>query len=93
MRYLTARTTAKHRRKNAEETLTVEAQAEPLAYYTVRVNRRGHLTTVTEPRLLPTRHQARQPRLALRVPARGPRQRKPRSQAVQGRLTEPADTG
>jgi len=66
----------------SDETLTVGSSEEPLAYYTVKVNRRGELTAVTEPRLLPSRYQARQPRLwpwapnsdawrlALRVPAR-----------------------
>lgn len=88
----------------SEETLTVEAQAEPLAYYTVKVNRRGELTAVTEPRLVPTRYQARQPRLwpwapnsaewqlALQVPARR-RRRRPPAEGVQGRFPEAAATG
>jgi transposase len=89
----------------SEETLTVEAQAEPLAYYTVKVNRRGELTAVTEPRLVPTRYQARQPRLwpwapnsgewqlALRVPARRRRRRRRPAESAQGRLMEPAAPG
>jgi hypothetical protein len=76
----------------SEETLTVEALAEPLAYYTVTVNRRGELTAVTEPRLVPTRYQGRQPRLwpwapnsaewqlALRVPTRRRRRHRRLSQ-------------
>ncbi len=83
----------------SEETLTVEALAEPLAYYTVKVNRRGELTAVTEPRLVPTGYQERQPRLwsrapnsaewqlALRVPARRRRHRRPEP-ALQGWLIE-----
>jgi len=47
----------------SEETLTVGSSEEPLAYYAVKVNRRGELATVTEPRLLPARYQSRQPRL------------------------------
>jgi putative transposase len=89
----------------SEETLTVEAQAEPLAYYTVKVNRRGELTAVTAPRLLPARYQARQPRLwpwvpnsaewqlALRVPTRGRRRQRPPEQGVQSWFPETAATG
>ena len=89
----------------SEETLTVEAQAEPLAYYTVKVNRRGELTAVTEPRLVPSRYQARQPRLwpwapnsaewqlAVRVPARRRRPRRRAEAAVQGQFPEAAATG
>lgn len=47
----------------SEETLTVAYGEEPLAYYTVKVNRRGELTAVTEPRLLPTQYRSRQPTL------------------------------
>ncbi len=78
---------------------------EPLAYYAVKVNRRGVLTAVREPQLLPARYQAQQPRLwpwapnsaewqlALRVPARGrPRRRRP-EEGVQGRFPETAATG
>ena len=52
----------------SEETLTVGHGEEPLAYYTVKGNRRGELLAVTEPRLLPARYQARQPRLWPWVP-------------------------
>jgi len=45
----------------SDETLTVGTSAEPLAYYTVKVNRRGELTAVTEPRRKPTQYSARQP--------------------------------
>jgi len=44
----------------SDETLTVGTSAEPLAYYTVNVNRWGELTAVTVPRLLPARYQAPQ---------------------------------
>lgn len=89
----------------SEETLTVEALAEPLAYYTVKVNRRGELTAVTEPRLVPTRYQGRQPRLwswapnsaewqlALRVPTRRRRQHRRPEPALQGWLMESDATG
>jgi hypothetical protein len=88
----------------SEETLTVEAQAEPLAYYTVKVNRRGELTAVTDARLLPARYRARQPRLwpwapnsgewqlALRVPARR-RRRRWHVEGVQARFPQFAPTG
>jgi hypothetical protein len=86
----------------SEETLTVGLAAEPLAYYRVKVNRRGELTTVTEPRLLPARYQAPQPRLwpwapnsgewqlALRMPAKGRRRRRRPAEGVQGQLLEAA---
>jgi len=86
----------------SEETLTIASGEEPLAYYTVTVNRRGELTAVTEPRLLPTPYQAPQPPLwswtagsdewllALRLPARGRRRRR-RRVGVQGWLCENAD--
>jgi len=89
----------------SEETLTVEALAEPLAYYTVKVNRRGELTAVTEPRLVPTRYQGRQPRLwswapnsaewqlALRVPTRRRRRHRRPEPALQGWLMESDATG
>ena len=84
----------------SEETLTVEAQAEPLAYYTVKVNRQGELAAVTEPRLLPARYQARQPRLwpwvpnsgewllAVRMPARMRRRPRRVAEGVQSWLLE-----
>ena len=89
----------------SEETLTVGLAAEPLAYYSVKVNRRGELTAVTTPQLLPVPYQARQPRLwpwapnsaewqlALRVPARGRRRRRRPAAGVQGRFLETAATG
>lgn len=89
----------------SEETLTVEAQAEPLAYYTVKVNRRGELTAITEPRLLPTPYQAQQARLwpwapnsaewllAVRVPSRRRRRRRHEPEGVQAWLTEPPAMG
>src|SRR5207302_10618708 len=89
----------------SEETLTVGTTAEPLAYYRVKVNRRGELTAVTAPRLLPARHQAPQPclwpwapnsaewQLALPMLARGPRRRRRVEAGVQGRFTVPAATG
>jgi hypothetical protein len=77
----------------SEETLTVQYAAEPLAYYTVKVNRRGELTQVTEPRLVPTQYRSRQPWLwplsaeerlfALPVPRRR-RRRRPQQVGVQG---------
>lgn len=51
---------------------------EPLAYYAVKVNRRGELTTVTQPRLLPTR---------------GRHRRRRADEGIQGQLTESAATG
>jgi len=84
----------------SEETLTVAYGEEPLAYYTVKVNRRGELTQVTEPRLLPTQYQSRQPWLwqlspqerlfALPVPVRR-RHRRRRRVGVQGWFTEQAE--
>ncbi|HLZ70691.1 MAG TPA: hypothetical protein VKV26_12390 [Dehalococcoidia bacterium] len=38
----------------SEETLTVQYGEHPLADHTVKVNRRGQLTAVTEPQRLPT---------------------------------------
>jgi hypothetical protein len=82
-----------------EETLTVEAQAEPLAYYRVKVNQRGELTAVTEPRLVPARYQPRlwpwapnsgEWQLVLRVPARGRRRRR-QQVGVQGSFAECSD--
>jgi hypothetical protein len=71
-----------------------------LAYYTVKVNRRGELTQVTEPRLVPTQYRSRQPWLwqlsaeerlfALPVPRRR-RRRRPKRVGVQGCFT--LDTG
>jgi putative transposase len=71
----------------SEEILTVGYGEEPLAYYTVAVDRTGQLTTVTAPRLVPTQHQSQQPwlwplspeewLLALQRPA-VPRRRRPR---------------
>jgi len=84
----------------SEETLTVEAQAEPLAYYAVKMNRRGELTAVTESRLLPARYHARQPRLwpwmpnsderqlALLVPAERLLRRRRPEDAVQSQFAE-----
>jgi transposase len=70
----------------SEETLTLGYGDEPLAYYAVAVDRRGQLTAVTEPRLVLTRYQSRQPwlwelspeewLLALQRPAR--RRKRPR---------------
>jgi len=45
----------------SEETLTVGYGEEPLAYYTVDTDRRGQLTLVTAPRLVPTQYQSPQP--------------------------------
>jgi putative transposase len=71
----------------SEEILTVGYGEEPLAYYSVAVDRKGQLTTVTAPRLMPTQHQSRQPwlwslgpdewQLVLQRPA-VPRRRRPR---------------
>ncbi|HZQ35803.1 MAG TPA: hypothetical protein VFD32_07715 [Dehalococcoidia bacterium] len=71
----------------SEETLTVQYAEEPLAYYTVKVNRRGELTAVTDPHRLPSQYQSPQPwlwplsaeerLLALPVPRRR-RRRRPR---------------
>jgi hypothetical protein len=77
----------------SEETLTVQYGAHPLAYHTVKVNRRGELTAVTEPQRLSTPYRSLQPWLwplsaqerlfALAVPKR--RRRAPPPQAaVQG---------
>ena len=89
----------------SDETLTVGRAEEPLAYYSVTVNRRGELTAVTEPRLVPARAPARQPRLwpwrpnseewqlALRVPTRGRRRRRRAEPGIQGQLLELAATG
>jgi len=79
----------------SEETLTVQYGAHPLAYHTVKVNRRGELTAVTEAQLLPTPYRSLQPWLwplspqerlfALAVPRRRRRRRSPLPQeAVQG---------
>jgi hypothetical protein len=83
----------------SEETLTVQYDEEPLAYYTVTVNRRGELTAVTEPRLLPSRYQSPQPwlwpltaeerLLALPVPRRR-RRRRPQRIGVQSCFAEHA---
>jgi len=69
------------------ETLTVQYAEEPLAYYTVKVNRRGELTAVTASHRLPSQYQSPQPwpwplsaaeRLfALPVPRRPRRRRRP----------------
>jgi hypothetical protein len=85
----------------SEETLTVEYGAEPLAYYAVKVNRRGELTAVTEPQLLPTQYQSPQPwlwplrpedrLLALPVPTPGRRRQRPVATGVQGRFPELAE--
>jgi len=85
----------------SDETLTVGFGEEPLAYYTVNVNRRGELTAVTEPRLVPTGYQPVQARLlawtpnsaewrlALPVPLRRRRRRSsPRRGVVQGWFPE-----
>ena len=84
----------------SEETLTVGYGEEPLAYYSVRVDRRGQLTTVTETRLLATRYGAAQPPLwawtpnsaewllALPVLARKRRRRQQQRLGVQGAFTE-----
>jgi putative transposase len=88
----------------SEETLTVQYDEEPLAYYTVKVNRRGELTAVTEPRRLPTQYRSRQPwlwvlsaeerLLALPVPRRRRRRRpKPVDLGLQGCFTLDAATG
>jgi len=89
----------------SDETLTVGYGEEPLAYYSVKVNRRGELTAVTEPRLLPTAYQPVQARLwawtpnsdewvlALRVPARMWRWHRRQVQGVQGWLIESVETG
>jgi transposase len=73
----------------SEETLTLGYGDEPLAYYTVAVDRRGQLSSVRDPRPVQTQHQSRQPwlwelspeewLLALRCPA--PR-RRPRPRVV-----------
>jgi len=80
----------------SEETLTVQYGADPLAYHTVKVNRRGELTAVTEPQLLPTPYRSLQPWLwplspqerlfALAVPKRR-RRSPPPHDAVQGCFT------
>ena len=80
----------------SEETLTVQYAEEPLAYYTVKVNRQGEVTQVTEPRLVPTQYRSRQPWLwplsaeerlfALPVPRRR-RRRRPQRVGVQGGFT------
>jgi transposase len=82
----------------SDETLTVQYGEEPLAYYTVKVNRRGELTAVTEPQLLPTQYQSPQPwlwplspeerRLALPVPKPGRRRRCREGAGVQGWFAE-----
>lgn len=89
----------------SEETLTVEALAEPLAYHTVKVTRQGELTAVTEPRLVATRYQGRQPRLwswapnaaewqpSLRVPTRRWRRHRRPEPVLQGRRMESDATG
>jgi len=88
----------------SEETLTVQYAEEPLAYYTVKVNRRGELTAVTEPRRVPTQYRSRQPwlwqlsaderLLALPVPRRRRRRRpKPVGRGLQGCFTLDAATG
>ena len=89
----------------SDETLTVGVAEEPLAYYRVQVNRRGELTAVTEPRLVPSRYQVRQPRLwpwapnsaewqlALRVPTRRRRRRRRQTEGIQGSFTEQVATG
>jgi putative transposase len=87
----------------SEETLMVGYGDELLAYYSVKVNRRGELTAVTAPRLLPTGYRPPQPTLwswragseewllALQVPPRGRRRRRQRPErAVQGWLSEHA---
>lgn len=86
------------------ETLTVVAGRGP-AYCSLKVNGRGERTAVTEPRLLPTRYQARQPRLwprapnsaewqlALQAPARERRGCRRPEASVRGRLPETAATG
>jgi putative transposase len=88
----------------SDETLTVGYGEEPLAYYTVKVDRRGELIAVTEPRLLPTSYQSVQARLwawtpnsdewqlALRVPPRGRRRRR-RQEGVQTQLIESTQAG
>lgn len=86
----------------SEETLTVQYDEEPLAYYTVKVNRRGELTVVTEPRRVPTRYRSRQPwlwqlsaeerLLALPVPRRRRRRPKPVDLGIQGCFTLEAAT-
>jgi hypothetical protein len=75
-----------------------------MAYYTVKVDRRGELIAVTEPRLLPTSYQSVQARLwawtpnsdewqlALRVPPRGRRRRR-RQEGVQTQLIESTQAG
>ena len=85
----------------SDETLTVAAGGELLAYYTVKVNRRGELTEVTESQLLPTPYQSPQPWLwplspqerlfAVPVPARGRRRPRRPAEGRQGWLIEPAD--
>jgi len=88
----------------SEETLTVQYGAEPLAYHTVKVNRRGELTAVTEPQVLPTPYRSLQPWLwplsaqerlfALAVPRRRRRRRSPPPQdVVQGCFTFDMATG
>jgi hypothetical protein len=86
----------------SEETLPVQYGAEPLAYYTVKVNRRGELTAVTEPQLLPSQYQSPQPSLwplspeqrlfALPVPQRHRRRQRQRPVGVQDWLIENADS-
>jgi putative transposase len=80
----------------SEEALMVGYDEEPLAYYSVKVNRRGEVTAVTEPRLLPTRYQAAQARLwawapesdewqlAFRVPGRRRRRGRRGQLGIQG---------
>lgn len=81
----------------SDETLTVQYDEEPLAYHTVKVNRRGELTAVTEPRLVPSQYKSPQPwlwplsaaerLLALPVPKRGRRRRQRQVVGVQGGFT------
>jgi hypothetical protein len=87
----------------SDETLTLQYDEEPLAYYTVTVNRRGELTAVTAPQRLPSPYQSPQPWLwslsaaerlfALPVPRRRRRRRpKPLSGGLQGCLSLDAAT-
>lgn len=88
----------------SEELLTVGYGEELLAYYSVKVNRRGELTAVTEPHRLPSQYQSPQPwlwplsaeerLLALPVPRRRRRRRPtPVQLGTQGCLLLDAATG
>jgi transposase len=86
----------------SEETLTVGCGEEPLAYYTVHVDRLGQLTTASDGRLVVTQHEAAQARLwawrpnsaewllALPAPIRRRRRRPQPQPGVQGAFSDAA---